>query len=738
MLQPGDAKAHTVKPSKRGVYRGVYRHADLVRVLSPQSIAIIGASTNPASFASVTLTNLAQFDGNVHLVNAKYERVGARACFPSVSALPEVPDCAIITVGRESVEPIVEECASLGVGGLVIYAAGYSETGKPERVAQQARLSAIARASGMRIIGPNVVGLFNHRRRFSMTFTPEAKYAPMSSTSIGLISQSGGVSNALTQALNHGVSFSHTLSAGNSCDVDMADYVSYLADDPGCRSIALAFEGLEAPERLIEAGEIAWQADKPLVVFKFAQGVEGATAALSHTGFLAGSNAAYRAAFERVGAVVVDSYQTLVETAAFFAKAGAPKAKGLGVIASSGGFAVLAADQAEARGVPLPQPGETTRAILEAAIPEFGSARNPCDVTAQIQSNPQMLFDCLQAMFRDPVYGAVLMPYFYVRSGADMLKRTEMFIEIARAHGKMALIAWVTDWLEGPGALELEAESGIAVFRSMDFCMAALAAWHKRGDRRLAWEENGPRRLERVSAPEAARAAADLIDAAPNCSLTEREAKDALAVYGVPVVGERLTNTAAEAASAARAAGFPVALKVESPDLPHKTEAGVIRLNLKSEAEVMEAYDAVMSNANRVVPRPRINGVLVQAMIPAGTEVMVGARIDPQFGPLVVVGLGGVLVELLKDSVAELAPVTRREALGMLARLKHAVALKGFRGAEPVALDRLADVIVRVSEFAADQQDRIAELDVNPLICAGRRITAVDALIVKRAPMPGA
>ena len=230
----------------------------------------------------------------------------------------------------------------------------------------------------------------------------------------------------------------------------------------------------------------------------------------------------------------------------------------------------------------------------------------------------------------------------------------------------------------------------------------------------------------------ASSTAAKLIDAARNKTLTEREAKEVLAAYGVPVVGEKLVQSADEAAAAAKALGFPVALKVESPDLPHKTEAGVIRLGMKNEAEVKAAYEAVMANANKVTPPPRLNGVLVQPMISAGAEIMVGARIDPLFGPLVIAGLGGILVELLKDTSVELGLITQAEARAMLDRLKGRAMLTGFRGSEPVDLDKLADIIVRLAEFTVDQKDRIAELDVNPLICSGRRITAVDALIVKR------
>jgi acetyl-CoA synthetase len=304
-------------------------------------------------------------------------------------------------------------------------------------------------------------------------------------------------------------------------------------------------------------------------------------------------------------------------------------------------------------------------------------------------------------------------------------KRPLVYDELAKQHGKMACVAWQTEWLDGPGTKETEGCDRVALFHSMNACFAAIAAWHWRADKRTAGEATVP------ATPEAVRnQAAALIDAAGGQTLTEREAKAVLALYDVPVVGERLTASAAEAAAAASALGFPVVLKVESPDLPHKTEAGVIRLNLRDAAEVRASYDAVMANAAKVSPPPRINGVLVQPMVPQGIEIVVGAQIDPLFGPLVVVGLGGILVELLKDTALAPAPITPGQAQDLLRQLKGVKLLEGFRGMPAVDIGRLAQVISNVSRFAADHRDRIAELDVNPLICAGDRITAVDALIV--------
>jgi acyl-CoA synthetase (NDP forming) len=365
------------------------------------------------------------------------------------------------------------------------------------------------------------------------------------------------------------------------------------------------------------------------------------------------------------------------------------------------------------------------QAILESRIPDFGSARNPCDVTAQVANDPASLTACAGAMLSEDHYGALI--YAQIYSTELSAKRPGELAVIAEEHDKPICVVWTTEWLEGFGSTEAEQNPRIGLFRSMDRCFAALAHWHAREERRA----RGPRILTRLSRPEAADEAAAMIAASQDRTLTEREAKAVLAAYGVPVVPETLTQTEDEATAAAAALGFPVAMKVESPDLPHKTEAGVIRLKLKDEAEVREAYRAVMANAKHHAPDARINGVLVQPMAKPGVEVMVGGRVDPLMGPLIVAGLGGVLVELMRDSALALAPVTHTEARGMFECLRGRAALEGFRGAPAADLDRLADIVTRLSEFIADQRERITELDVNPIIVAGSDAVAVDALIVK-------
>jgi acyl-CoA synthetase (NDP forming) len=577
----------------------------------------------------------------------------------------------------------------------------------------------------MRIVGPNCFGIANNVTRAAALFIPRHDQLPHHIGPVGIVSQSGALGYTAVQASERGVGYSHYLAAGNSCDVDVCDFASYLVEAPECRAIALCFEGVTSGARLLALGEKAVRADKPIVVYKVANGAASAAAALSHTGTLAGSDAAYRAAFERGRFIVVDDLEALFETAQFFAKAGRPKAPGVAVMATSGGAAVITADMAETFGVPMPQPGEAAQRILAAAIPDYGSTRNPCDVTAQVINDQQSLIACCTALLEDPAYGTLVLPQVMALPGQTPA-RVPLMSELSLRTVKPICIIWQTEWLQGPGADLYENDPRVALFRSSRRCFATLAAWH----RHAALGSSNLEPPTRSSPPEAAASAAKSLAAAEE-RLTEREAKGMLALYGVPVTGERLAESVEEAAVAAAEFGYPVALKIESPDIAHKTEAGVIRLDLRDAAALRRAYEEITEAAARVTPRPRINGVLVQPMAPKGVELVIGARVDPQFGPLVVVGSGGILVELLRDSVVALAPVGRKTALAMLQRLKGARLLTGFRGSAPVDLAPIADAVCRVSELIADHRDAIAEIDVNPLICSAAGPVAVDALIVR-------
>lgn len=707
--------------------RTLYTHADLRRIFHPRSIAIVGATPNERAFAGRAMGNLRGFGGQRMFVNPKYDRIGEQVCYPSLADLPETPDCVLIATARDTVEPIVRQCGALGVGGVVVFASGYAETGKSEHVEEQLRLIRLARESGVRLLGPNCIGYASYVDNAIVSFADLApRTTPLPAHAIGVVSQSGALAFAMQEAVNHGTAFSHVFSCGNAGDIDVADQISFLAGDPHCAAIACIFEGLSDANRIVQAAQACADAGKTLVVYKTARGKLGAEAALSHTGSMAGSNSAYAAAFRHAGVVQVETLEQLIPTTAFFAKAPRPSAAGTAIVSISGGAGIIAADEAEHHHVALPQPAEQTRAVVERCIPDFGAARNPCDVTAEAANNFTSFVECGEAMFSDPAYGAVVLPLPV--TGEPNVRRLQLFNDLAARHDKMACGLWLSEWLEGPNAAMAENLPRLALFRSASDCFAALAAWHAREQWLAQRDEERPPRLTHESVIRDARG---MIEATPARVLTERQSKNVLALYGVPVVGEHLATSEASAIEAASACGYPVVLKVESADIPHKSEAGVIRIGVRDADAVVTAYREIMANARKVAGEAAIKGVLVQRQVPAGVEILVGAQVDPQLGPLLVVGMGGVLVELMQDTVTTMAPCSTQQAHRLLEQLRGYPLLQGFRGAPPVDIDGLANAIVRLSEFAADQRTVIAEFDVNPLICSADGVVAVDALIAK-------
>ena len=389
--------------------RAVYRHAELARLFNPRSVAVYGASPNPQSIGARTIANMRQFRGDILRINPRYAAIGDAPCYPSVAALPVAPDCAVLAMPRDGVEAALLDCASRGVGGAVIFASGYSEMVQPERIAEQARLTAIARESGIKIIGPNCLGFINFVAGAMVSFASgEMQVNAPRGPGIGIVSQSGALGFALGQAERRGVNVSHVLTFGNGADVNIADEIAFLAGDPGCAAIACLFEGMPQPMQLLEAGELARQAGKPVVICKLGVGTAAATAALSHTGSLTGSTEAWRALFERAGFTVVPAIEHVIETAAFFAKVGPPQARGVAVMGASGGALIAATDAAETHGVDMPQLPDDIRQKLRPYVPEFGALRNPCDLTAMFTKDNTIAGAAAEVLLAGDTYGALV------------------------------------------------------------------------------------------------------------------------------------------------------------------------------------------------------------------------------------------------------------------------------------------------------------------------------------------
>ncbi len=695
--------------------RPLYGRAELERVLAPRSIAIVGVSQREGGFGNRTLANMDAYQGEVFIVNPKYESLLGRRCYPSLAALPRSPDCVVLAVPREAAEAALKECVEVKAGGVIVYASGYAETGKPERIAEQERLAAIAVEGNVRLLGPNCIGIANNLLSAGALFQPEYPSIRRPGGRIAIVSQSGALGYSLAQGAMHGTAVTHVFAAGNSSDVDVCDLASYLIEVPECRSVAFLLEGVKDPARLLALGEKSLAAGKPIVVFKMGTGADGAAAAKSHTGTLAGSWDAYKAAFRRGGFIVAPGFEEVMELAAFFAKAPPPQAKGVAVMATSGGAAVMAADVATDLGIPLPQPGPAAAKVLRDAIPDFGSARNPCDVTGQVLNTPETLQVCCAAMLSDPAYGILIVPTVTSAKGLTGT-RVPIFSALGREHDKPICTVWLTEWREGPGADLYEEDPKVARFGSMRSCFGAIAAWHDWHERRAA-RGTTEGRVSKSASTDLRLDGKDF--------LGESESKAILKQYGIGCVPERRVKNAEEAVRAAGEIGYPVVLKADAPDIAHKTEAGAVRLDLRDAAAVRAAC-AAMTVAK--------NGFLVQPMMRGGVELVIGTKRDAQFGPVLLVGLGGVLVEVMRDTAVSLAPVGKAEARRMLERLRGFRLLQGFRGSPAADLDAVCETMARVSELAADFSDRIEEIDVNPVLARADGAVALDALIVLRKP----
>lgn len=700
------------------VTRPLRPHAALRRLLHPGSIAVVGASPRAGAFGARVLENLSGYAGAVWPVNPRYAELGGRRCFASLADLPAPPDCVAVATPREGVAAVLQDCVAAGAGGAVVFAAGYAETGLPDRVAAQAALA----ATPLPLLGPNCLGFGNFLLSAGVTFSAGPKPVVPRGPAVGIVSQSGALGFALAQAVERGIAVSHVLTTGNAAGLDAADLVAFLAEEPGCAAIACVLEGLAEPRRLLAAAALAARVGKPLLVHKMAAGRQGAEAALSHTGAIAGSHDVWRAALEEAGAVPVEDFAALMELAAFFAKAPpAPRAPGVAVVSTSGGAGILAADAAERHGVPLPQPGPAAAAVLQARIPDYGSARNPFDLTAQVLNDADALVACTGALAADPAFGALLYPNTHAY--AFSTDRIPVMAEIAGRQGGFLCVPWLAELREGEVARAAQAVPGAALFSSTDRCFAALAAWSRRAAHRARPPEHPSALLEAAALDQARR-----LLAAAGPAVTDSGALAVLAACGVPVAAGQQVPDLDAALAAAEAIGFPVVLKAESPDLSHKTEAGAVRLDLRDAPALRQAHAAMTASLAALPSPPRLSGLLVQPMLPRGVEVIIGARHDPAFGPVVAVGLGGVLVELLGDLQVAPAPVSPQQARRMLRGLRGAPLLAGFRGMPAVNLDALAEILCRVAELVAALP--IAELDINPLVCAGGRIVAVDALLV--------
>lgn len=707
---------------------------DLAPLMKPRSVAVVGASEK-AGFGKRALDNLLLqgFQGPVFPVNPRYPELAGVRCYPDLESLPEAPDCAVIVSPLPTVPGLLEAAARRRVPAAIVMAGGYAESGL-EGARRQEELVLQCRAHGILLCGPNCLGIANIGTGAVMYGVPMG--GKLSRGGVGLIGQSGGVTihTTLTLMRTRGVGFSHFISCGNQADITLEEYIHYLLEDDGTQVVVVFAEGFRRAPDLRELGRLALERDKPIIVFKAGNSPVAARMARAHTGSLAGDREVAQAALRQFGVVQVHSHNELVETISLFSSREVLQryhgGRRLAVLTGSGGTCSIAADAGHNAGLEFPELAEVTRERIRAALPSYGEPRNPVDATDVMFTDQKMLPAMLGPLLEDPNLGLIAVNIgAQVPSGESYRYwrwMSEATVALA-ANANKPVIAFnpLIGGARDPEVIGLLRQGGIPFLDGTELAFAAIA------------------NLARYR--EARDAAGEVASEAPTCGaasirlggpLGTPAAFDLLRAYGIPAVPSALARDIDGAAAEAARLGFPVALKVESADVLHKTDAGGVALALGTEAEVREAFKRVIASVARRHPGAAIDGVVVQRMAARGLEMILGIKRDPEFGPAVVCGLGGIYTEVLADVAIGIPPLSAPQAERMLRGLKCWPLLNGARGLPLADVPALRDALVALSRLAADLGDGIEGMDINPLIVhpSGQGVSAVDALFV----MPGA
>lgn len=711
---------------------------DLQKLLWPKSVAVVGASNDLHSLRGRIFETILShpYEGRLYPVSRSAVEVQGHKAFPSVEALPETVDMAVLIIPAVHVAAELERCGKAGIKAAVILSSGFAEEPGGGGARMQTEIAAIARRYDMAVTGPNSEGFANIAAGFCPTFSPALDKSAgairptqsIGSGQISVISQSGGAGFAFfDRARPRNLLFRQVITTGNEAALDVADVLDFLLDEGGTDVFLLLVEDVKSPDKFRRAAAKALAAGKPLIVGKIGQSEPGVRAVASHTASLAGSQAAYRAIFEHDGLIEGRDFDEMLDLAVGFLACGdrSPAGKRIGICTASGGAGVWMADACAAAGLDVPVLDEATRQALDAQIPSYGTSQNPVDSTAQ--GVQKMGYAGLARVVADsPLIDGVIVVITARRSAfleGDLQKLKDLRRDVEKP-----VFMW-TYTLPSERSVEILNEGGYPLFTGAPGCartMRALCDYRERRERLTR------RPAARVSSPQARNAVRALLaTAAP--VLGEWQARPLLAAYGIDGDdGAVLARSADEAEAAARALNRPVALKIQSPDILHKTEAGGVALNVAA-GDVRAAYERVLASARRHAPAATIDGVLVAPMARPGREVILGVNRDPRWGPLLMVGLGGVLVEAMADTALAPVPLDHDAALALIGRLKGARLLGAFRGEPEADIDALAALMVTLSQLAADHADTIAEIDLNPVIvhAKGDGVTVVDALIVK-------
>jgi acyl-CoA synthetase (NDP forming) len=695
------------------------------RLFEARSVAVVGASEKPGAPAGFVVRNLqaCAYGGRILPVHPSAPTVFGLKAVPRLSDLDEIPDAILVGVAAERVARVLEEAGACGVKAAVVLASGFAELDAAGR-GRQEELVAIAARYGMAVCGPNCLGVYNLRTGLALY---SSRLSPaMRRGGLAILSHSGASAIALSNTARIGIS--HVVSSGNSAVTDVPEYLRYLATDDHTRLAALVLEQVRDPDSFAAAMAMMHAAGKPVIALRAGRSRKGAAATAAHTGSLAGADEAFLAFFRHTGVYAVDSMDDLIETAVLLADEGpAPTGRGVALIGVSGGGMAHVSDIAEAEGVTLPDLATATVTALREALPSYATPQNPLDVTGIVFGEPVIYERCLSALDADPAVGLIAavqdVPVGLDDGGAEEYRGIAQAVASFRTRATKPVV-FLSNVSAGPHPTvrPLLDGAGVPVLHGTRAALRAI---------RRAVEPAVPESVEAVPALEPQSRWIERLST--GLPLTEREAKTFLADHGVAVTRERLARTAVEAREAAAAMSGQVALKIESPDIPHKTEAGGVRLGIEP-PEAEAAFEAIMVSCAEYAPDARLVGVLVQEMVVGGTEAILGLTRCEPFGLALVVGTGGILVELLRDSALGLLPLGPTQARVLLGRTKVASLLTGYRGAAPGDVDAFVELMVRFGQIACCYQDQLEAAEINPVVVLpqGQGVRVLDSLVLPR------
>jgi acetyltransferase len=706
----------------------------LEKVMHPHSVAVIGASKveTKRGYQAIRTLMDEKYEGRIYPINPKEESILGYPCFPSVSSVEAIIDVALIATPAATVPNILRECGAKGIAGAVILAGGFRESGDEGRRLED-EMVAVARQNHIRIIGPNTSGMLNLVDNLNLVGLKDVPKG-----TIALLSQSGNMALGLiTEAkLKSRKGYSYYVGVGNEADIKFHEYLDFFREDPDTDAILMYVEGMRDGRKFLQQAYLTTQ-QKPIILLKSGRSITGKRSAGSHTGALAGMSRVAKGAFQRAGIMVIDNSDELFPVAETLSSCPTIRNKKVAILADGGGHATIAADILTDNGVEIPELGEKTQSKLKAILPRAASVTNPVDVAGGTDADPSIFADCARIILKDSNVGGLLLVGLFGGYGIRFAESLSLKEEDA-AHqmGKMVakrkkpIVIHSLYNSARPHSLELCRYYDIPVFDSLDVAAKCISALSQYGDYLTSYHSktNFVLNYGAKAKPQAIEVLKQAKDD-DRASLLETEAKKVLSVHGVPVLSEHLATSDEEAITLASQIDSPVALKVVSKDILHKSDAGGVKLNISGDKQVRRAYNEILTNCRTYNKEAAIQGVLVSPMVPSGLEVIIGTKIDAQFGPIIMYGLGGIMVEILKDISFRVLPISRFSAKRMIAETQSAPILKGVRGNPPYDQKALVKLLLTVSDIV-EAYPEIEEMDLNPVIVHHEGLSVVDARIL--------